>query len=235
MKAALAPVWLGGRARQILAAVILLNLLGSFAALACTPAPGWPHKARLDAKLVAEEMVASAAFVDLVKVEALTPDFEVGTHAPEGWYPLVTDQEEGPKTIQEALKLARGSFEGGARIHYRVIKHLKGLGDENFTIDGEVIEDKFAVRPFKLANLKYFLDQQDYIFWEGPGVCTHPVFAKGGGYTLIFRDADNRLLRAPVSVTFRGRTFSISGPAAIPVSGPSDPWVLLVSSVLTSK
>lgn len=208
------------------------------AALACVPAPSWPAKARLSPPKVARTMVAAATYIDLVRVEALTPDFEVGTRNPEGWSIWLGDEPDAPKTMDEVLKIAREDWaDNGVRIHYRVVERLKGASADTFTLDGV----RLTTPPpgvaypadMPLRDLTNHLDQQDLAAWPAPGACETPLFVTGEGMTLlVFRDAAGRLLRAPVEVKFMGRASQIPGPAHVRVSGPDGAWVKVVRAAL---
>lgn len=219
-----------------LGALAICAAFPSGLALACTPSPGWPTKIRLDPARVAQQMAASAAYIDLVRVEALTDDYEVGTRTPDGWAAWIGSGPEAPKTIEEALKMARAEWDDGVRIHYRVVEHLKGDGGDAFVMDGE--QPRAWVKgssASKISDLKFYLQQQDLAAWPGPGSCLREVTAFQGALYLVFRDADRRLLQAPVSITFQGKALSVSGPANVPVRGSADPWVSLVRDAVAGS
>lgn len=180
-------------------------------------------------------MAASATYVDLVKVVALTDDFEVGTRTPADWAIWIGTGADDPKTIDEVLQVARTSWRG-VRIHYQIIDPLKGGSSEAFTMDGERPAPWMnGARAAKLADLKHYLDQQDLVAWPGPGACLNEITAVEGAYYLVFRDAERGLLRSPVNVTFRGGLLLVPGPANVPVAGPTDPWVTLVREALRPR
>lgn len=218
-----------------LAAIAVCASIPTSLALACTPSPGWPTKVRMEPERVAQQMLASAVYVDLVKVEALTDDYEVGTLSPDGWAAWIGSGPDAPKTIQQALRMARAEWDDGVRIHYRVVEHLKGDGGDTFVMDG-VQPRSFVQGEFtpKITDLKFYLQQQDLAAWPGPGSCLREITGQQGGHYLVFRDADRKLLQAPVSITFRGKALTVSGPANVPVRGSADPWVSLVRNIIAA-
>jgi len=221
--------------RHFLIALACASMILAPASLAqaCTPAPGWPAKVQLDPRGAARKMAASAAYIDVVRVESLTPDYEVGTLAPEGWAVWIGTEPDAPKNLVEALQMARASWEGAARIHYRVVERLKGRSAETFAMNGQRVTDPrppwgLQSKTARLQSLKYFLDQQDLAAWPGPGACGTEITASEGAAYLVFRDVQGGLLRTPISVVFKGSQSLVTGPANVPVTGASDPWVTLV-------
>jgi hypothetical protein len=185
-------------------------------------------------------MSRSATFIDIAVVERTTPDFELGTRSRDQWRYYVGKLEGNPKTVDEVLAQARNSWDDSVRIHYRVIKALKARGPERFDISGTlgVVAPRprvpgAATRPLSgLGKLKYLLDQRDLAEWQGFGVCNQQVAGKVGTEYLVFRNAQGRLLHTMIPTRFNRFAGSNAGPAAVPISGEHDAWVLLVVQTL---
>ena len=226
--------------RRRLAALLATFLLAASPALACSPAPGWPDKAHVLSDRAARQMVETAASIDVVVVEGLTPDFEVGTRkwaemraAPEGSY-LRNAADGWLKGTREAWA------EDGARIHFRVVQHLKGKSQEQFTLNGSKPLAPFAgqlpaPRAVALDQLQFFLNFADLVDGPQMGDCTVAVVGELGRMYLVFRDADGFPLRTEVPVRFHGRVAMLAGPSFVPILSINDAWPKLVVKSLLQR
>lgn len=199
----------------------------------CTPSPGWPEKIRVEPDLVARRMVRAAIYVDVAVAEEMTSDVDFATRSHQEWVGYAKSPAERAEA-EENLRLSREMVSKGSavRIHFRVVERLKAHGPDTFTINGENASAyrsgrSTSVRPVSLPELKYFLNQEDYADWAGPGVCTTQIYADVGQRYLVFRDRQGRISKTQVPVTFK-EPIEISGPAVVPLAGDNDPWLLLV-------
>lgn len=234
---------LGRMSGQLAAGILtILALSGATkSAFACTPAPGWPHEARIDAAAAARQMVAAAAFIDVAEVVQFTSDVDFMSRTQEAWIARSKNSAHR-KEIEDALEFEREGIlsDGAVRIHFVVRENLKGSGAPEFTLNGSDYA-KLAGASYRapkavgLNDLAYLLNQQDYADWAGPGTCEAPIVARQGQRYLVFRDADGRLLRSEVSVNLRGHQTRVAGPAATPVVTDHDPWLRLIRSKLPTE
>lgn len=231
-----------GSCASVLGLMLAVAVSGaSVSASACIPEPGWREEASLDADAAATEMVRAAAFIDVAVAERFTRDFEFMTRTRDQWLGRAVTPI-ARKEAEEALEFERqGAAEDGAvRIHFRVQERLKGHSAREFSLNGSD-ETKLAgaaehsPRAIRLDELKYFLNQQDYADWVGPGACTRPIFAREGQQYLVFRDERGRVLRAVTLVNFRERTDRVPGPAVVPIITNQDPWLRLVRSKFSAQ
>ena len=183
-------------------------------------------------------MVHAATFIDVVVAERLTEDFEVGTRrwaemraAPEGSY-LRDAADEWLSGTREAWA------QDGARIHYRVVKSLKGNSPPEFTLNGSKPFPPsgrlHARRAVTLSNLQHFLNFADLVDGPAMGDCTVAVVGELGSKYLIFRDTAGFPLRTEVPVRFVGEVTQMAGPSVVPIVSIDDPWPKLVIGTLTS-
>lgn len=179
-------------------------------------------------------MVRNAKTIDLVVADRLTADFEVGTRA---WSRMRTSPN-GSDGADAWLRDTRDAWaEDGARIHFRVVRRLKGASPAEFSFNGSKAfpfegRRPLAPRPVLLSQLHYFLNPADLLDGPQMGDCTIAVVGEVGRMYLIFRDADGFPLRTEVPVRFRGRTGPSIGPSVVPVVSMDDPWPRLILQAL---
>jgi len=230
------------KAAACIAAAIFLAGVAPVSAHACTPAQGWPKRVQLDPAKVATALAASATYIDLAVVEELHPDFVLAEKAE---MRMLAEAEPGwtaERIRQWYASLREEMAEDGVRAAHRVTVRLKGVGSDTFDLNGwrwmavGGATEANAPRSIKLpTDLKYFLDQTDLTEVEGPGDCYTPLLPIVGQTYLVFRDANGELSRAAVPVRFRGEVRTVPGPVYIPVSGPGDPWVVMVRKALEGR
>jgi hypothetical protein len=184
-------------------------------------------------------MVQSAAFIDFVVVDRLTPDFEVGTRrwaamraAPQGSH-LHESADAWLADTQSAWR------DEGARIHFRVLERLKGHSPNEFTLNGSkpyLSESRHfpARRAVRLEQLPSFLNYADLLDGPQMGDCTVAVVGEVGVKYLIFRDAAGFPLRTEVPVRFRGHLDWLAGPSVVPILSNADPWPQVVMRTLAT-
>jgi hypothetical protein len=199
-------------------------------------------KARIDPTVLARTLFDAATTVDVAVAETMTDDYEVGTSwqafaAARANFAAFPASDTGPLTPKRVSALLREDWEDdGARIHYRVVEHLKGSGPETFTLNGAQLPPAPHRFPPKaldpVAGLKSRLDSRDLSDWEGFGACITALYSEVGKRYLVFRDAEGHLLRQEVAVRFRGETVRVGGPVYAEVSGPDDRWLVAVRAAV---
>lgn len=210
-----------------LAAFLLSAFAGTGIANACTPPPGWPQKAELSPKVVADVIVSHAAQIDLVVADHFTHDAEV---AP---LPKVWGENASPAELSEWAQNWRETWSDAVRIHYRVVATLVGGQAAKLEISGEKLTAPLPTDQNVERRLKSFLNQKDLSEWPNPGACVTPVFAAVGQQYLVARDSKGKLLEVEIPLRFRGEQGAAHAPAVVPVSGAEDPWLKLVEQAIS--
>lgn len=228
--------------RSAAAGLIALLLTLAQPALACTPPPGWPQKAKLDIALTARTLTDAAATIDIVVAERATDDYEVGTD-PEANAQALANYAADPDGVkltaaEVSARLKADEFPDGARIHYRVIERLKGASSDTFSLNGMAPPGHPTAAPLgpreTLALLRNRLNSQDLSEWPGFGACIQPLWTGLGHRYVVFRDAQGRLLRQTVAIRFEGEQSDVRGPTYAEVGGADDVWLKAIRQTLAT-
>lgn len=216
-------------------------------AAACTPASGWPDDVILDPQTVAARLVSSAASIDIAVVDKVDEDFDFALKARRRDMLRPPSGMSAEEVRELYAQLASEWDEEAGRLHYRVVKRLKGSGSEQFTLSGVVppqaIRAAQRVGPrgsnrfegeSDLHWLKYWLDVRDLKTWPYAQACDRPVLGWPGGTFLVFRDAQGNLLRQDVPISLNGSGL-VQGPVHVPVASVDDPWAALVQTTIEAE
>lgn len=228
------------RCLALLAAALLISF--PLASEACVRTKGWPEQVTLEPQKVASELVAAATYVNIEVVESVDSDFTLFEESEAALLARQTT-DEGRVEVRTQVAAWRAEMaESGVRATYRVVEHLLGPNRDTFTAIGYAA-DAFNPPPgysspprtISLSDLKWYLDLSDLSELGFPGSCDGPLVPIVGNTYLVFRDADGKLLRASVTTRFRSKISRVQGPAHVPVSGSSDPWVKVVRRAIVPE
>ncbi len=212
------------------------------AAMACVPAPYHLYRPAVPPSALPAQMVAAAAFVDVViaeRVDLLDPDVFLAGANDRQLAALATDAERA--AYRQSLALEHEDLRAGGfgRIHFHVVERLKGPAAAGFTLIGltnreaepELFRSPAQARAERggYGTRRSLYQAQRWVQANeiGIGNCTMPLAAAIGERYLIFRDARGDLLGEVRDNTGPYRDNIQTGSVVEPVAD-DDPWLARV-------